>query len=196
MTIRVLSFLALLFCLASPAHADTIYTYTGDYFGTYTYNGQQLQPRVASVYTTADRITGSFTVADGFVPTRLVGGDAFTPGVLSYAFTDGNQTLTQANSIGTFNLFFDVFLNDVTMWNIAIGAPTGGAINTWVFGDRQDYARLDANNWGANGSDVGLADGSHRGTWTVTTVPEPMSLLLVAAGIGGVVLARGRRAAN
>jgi len=46
----------------------------------------------------------------------------------------------------------------------------------------------------ANGSSIGLADGSHRGTWTVTTVPEPMSLLLVAAGIGGVVLARGRRA--
>ena len=133
-------------------------------------------------------------MADGFVPTHLVGGDAFTDGVLRYAFTDGHQTLTQANSIGTFNLFFAVFSSDFTAWNIAIGAPTGGAIYTWVFRDRQDYARLDANNWGANGSDISLADGSHRGTWTVTTVPEPMSLLLVAAGIGGVVLARGRRA--
>src|SRR5439155_11606508 len=60
--------------------------------------------------------TGSFTVADGFVPGFNQGGAAFTGGgmlqapdgsyspapsgggVLSYSFTDGHQTLTPANS--------------------------------------------------------------------------------------------------
>jgi len=177
---RVLSFLALVL-LAGPAHADTVYTYTGDYFGTYIYNGF---PRVSGVYTTADRITGSFTVADDFVPVPLPGGARFTDAVLHYSFTDGHQTLTEANSTGQF------YLTIGYAWSVAIGAAAGGGIQTYLFGDRYDYAYLDANNWGMNGQSIGPADGSHLGTWTVTTVPEPMTLLLVVAGIGGIAAAR------
>src|SRR5438552_2546315 len=73
------------------ASADTIYTYTGDYFA----SGHLL-----GVYTTADRITGSFTVADGFLPDLGQGGRVFTGSILSYSFSDGHQTLTPANSTG------------------------------------------------------------------------------------------------
>src|SRR5437879_1748967 len=46
MTIRVLSFLALFFLLAVPAHADTVYTYTGDYFPASWLDG----PRIGGAY--------------------------------------------------------------------------------------------------------------------------------------------------
>jgi hypothetical protein len=65
------------------------------------------------VYTAADRITGSFTVAEGFIPGLTTSGASFTgggfysdgtrapeglSGVVSYSFTDGHQTLNQNNS--------------------------------------------------------------------------------------------------
>ena len=61
----VLPVLLVAVALVPAAHADTMYSYVGDYFGTYQSTGQ---PRVSGVYTTADRITGSFTVAEGFIP--------------------------------------------------------------------------------------------------------------------------------
>jgi hypothetical protein len=182
---RVLSFLALVL-LAGPAHADTVYTYTGDYFGTYVAldGSGHSSPRVSGVYTTADRITGSFTVADGFVPVPIAGAEVLTPAVLRYSFTDGHQTLTEANSAGNFALGHG-------MWGIAVMTVTGGIQTELAYGQRFDAARLDADNWGVNsGGGVDPSDGSHVGTWTVTTVPEPMTLLLVVAGIGGIAAAR------
>jgi hypothetical protein len=114
---NVLLALLILGIIPLSAYADTVYTYTGDYFGTYFGT-----PRVSGVYSTADRITGSFTVADGFVPGFTTGGAAFTgyglhqdanggygpstfmDGVLNYSFTDGHQTLTKANSTATIYL--------------------------------------------------------------------------------------------
>src|SRR5947208_6727693 len=62
----------LMLALTPGVHADTTYTYTGDHFGTYPWG-----PRVAGVYSTEDRITGSFTVRDGFVPGATSRGAAF-----------------------------------------------------------------------------------------------------------------------
>jgi hypothetical protein len=89
-----------------------------DYFGSWPYldGSGNTFPRVTGVYTTADRITGSFTVAEGFVPLPNTAGDLFTEGVLRYAFTDGHQTLTEANSTGRFHLALDL-----AMWAVAIG---------------------------------------------------------------------------
>ena len=49
--------------------------------------------------------------------------------------------------------------------------------------------------FGGNGQSVGPSDGSHRGTWTVQTVPEPPTIVLVAAGllaVGGGLWRRRR----
>ena len=172
--------------VTTVASADTIYTYTGDFFAP-SINGFT---RTAGVYSTADRITGSFMVRDGFVPIRTTGGDALTDGVVTWSFTDGHQTLTPDNSAGRFYLSLEF-----NVWNILVGQPnldalTGGGISTSFFGERIDSAWLDANNWGRNsGGQPGPQDGSHIGTWTVS-VPEPMSLVLVAAGIAGLFAAR------
>lgn len=195
MTIRVLSFLALFVLVAAPAAATTYttYIYTGDHFGSYEAldgSGTSL-PRVTGVYTVDDRITGSLTVADNFAQ-PVMGMSLVTAGVLHYAFTDGHQTLTEANSTGSFYVpRFDLGLDPANLqWNIAITTPTGG-ISSYRVGDRYDLAVLDANNQGINGVSNTRPDGSHAGTWIVS-VPEPMSLLLVLAGIGGVMLARLR----
>jgi len=196
------------------AEADTVYTYTGDYFGTAVFTLGQTWPSVSGVYTTADRITGSFTVADGFVPGMRQGGRVFAgvgylpaadggwsaapgpmDGVLAYSFSDGHQTLTKANSTGEFYLTVGTLSlttpDAEPMWNISIQTPGAvGGIFSYYFLERHDIGRLDADNWGKNGNCLyGGCDGSHLGTWSVT-VPEPMSIVLVIAGIGGLVGAR------
>ena len=110
--------------------ADTIYTYTGDAFVA----AWVLGPLSVGVYTPADRITGSFTVGDGFIPGRLAIGAAFTygpfgpdravvDGVLDYAFTDGHQTLTKRNSTATIVLEIPA---DPAAWAARAGYRRGG----------------------------------------------------------------------
>ena len=205
----VLPVLLVTVALVPAAHADTMYSYVGDYFGTI--NGQ---PRVSGVYTTADRITGSFTVAEGFIPGAVVGGASFTgggfysdgtqapaglSGVVSYSFTDGHQTLNQNNSSidgrlvlslpsdGNRGFNLGLWPSDFQprYWEIHISTPTGSSIGTVIYldGDRDDAGFLDQNNWGRNGVSTLPGDGSHRGTWTVAKVPEPATILLTAMGL-------------
>ena len=159
------------------ASADTIYSYTGDYFAPRPYSSSTL----SGVYTTADRITGSFTVGDSFVPLLTQGGSAFTPGVVMYSFTDGHQTLINANSTGTFYLTYGN-PNLTDMWSVDIRTATSW-ITSSLYYERHDYAGLDADNHGSNGGCFfDGCDGSHLGTWTVS-VPEPATLVLAAAGL-------------
>ena len=164
--------------LGPVAEADTMYSYIGDTFRA-----------VSGVYTLADRITGSFTVADGFVPIPRQYVNDFTLGVVSYSFTDGHQTLTEANSEGHFLLNHTPTASG--FWDVGVGGLAGG-ISTYNFFDRFDEAIL-AGDIGSNVCTVLCNDGSHAGTWTVTTVPEPSTLVLAAAGllaVGGRLLKR------
>jgi hypothetical protein len=170
---RTFSRVALLVLLAvilrAPVADADLYTYTGGNF-----------TGVSGVYTLQDSITGSFIVPDGYVPSHPAPAESdFTPGILSYSFTDEHRVLTQANSVGTFVfLHFPPISNDS---EVSITNPsTGGFIVTNFHGDE---GRLDATNWGGN-SDAGLS--RQVGHWTVT-VPEPMSLLLLIIGIAGIL---------
>src|SRR2546429_3763796 len=90
MKIRTWTVLSFLVALApSAAPANTIYTYEGGTFFT-----------VRGVYTTQDRITGSFELADSFVGIVGTGLQNVTAGVVRYSFTDDHQTLTDAHPTG------------------------------------------------------------------------------------------------
>jgi hypothetical protein len=57
--------LLVVLALAHGVEAVTTYSYVGDHFAAAV---SCCGPTVFGVYTTGDRITGSFTVADGFIP--------------------------------------------------------------------------------------------------------------------------------
>jgi len=179
----LLSFVLAL-ALASMSEADTIYSYVGDTFRT---DGIDFFAPPSGVYTLADRITGSFTVADGFVPVPVQYGAIWNAGVLTYRFTDGHQVLTESNSAlaGSLSLYTGT-PNTFAWWSVTIVAPSGSIATNSLY-DRHDGARLGASS--AGNTCAQYCDGSHPGTWSVS-VPEPMSLLLVVAGIGGLFGAR------
>ncbi len=182
----ILTFALILILALSPsAVADTLFTYTGDTFRT-----------VSGIYTLEDRITGSFTVAGGFVPEPATV-ENFTPGVISYSFTDGHQTLTEANSTGSFILEASLLLHGFQprYWRVETNtaSPCSTATNcAWIVSDlgienadRRDQGFLNLTNTGFNHVG-GPVDGSVRGAWTVQTVPEPMTTTLMLLGVGGV----------
>ena len=139
--------LALMILPIMPACADTLYRYESDPFRF-----------VTGAYEPGLRVTGNFVLADSFVaPVPQGGGPNWTnviPSALNYSFTDGKQTLTQANSTATIMMPFDrqtgqpspaqtalipqyTRLPPIEGWFVIdIRAPTGG----FVIATTQDWA--------------------------------------------------------
>lgn len=162
-----------------PASAGTVtYTYTGADFTS-----------VSGSYTTSDSVSGEFTLPAPLADNLTVL-TAITP--TSFSFSDGVQTLTQANA----SAGFDVATNSsgsITQWYILIQTTAGGALETI------DYPSLivedDASS--AAGSE-GLSAFS-PGTWTETDIvstPEPASLFLVGSGLAAAFARRLRKVRN
>jgi hypothetical protein len=123
----------------ASAKADTLYTYTSDHFSF-----------VQGVYTPGNQATLSLVVSASFVTQVATGPQDVTAGVVGYSFTDGQQTLTQDNSSGKFQLPFNpdgtsrllnLFPKNQEGWIFDITAPNGGVhagfntdygITTWV----------------------------------------------------------------
>jgi len=168
--------------LSVPAMADTTYTYTGNDFTS-----------ADSPYTTADSVTGSFTVASPLGPNFLYQEVDYT----SYSFSDGVQTETNA-------YFAEIYIatdgsGDITHWVVDFVDFVG---LTWV---STAYSPVLTNN-SDSGSDYILgqldqgSNDNDPGTWTSQTTdtppsptPEPSPIVLLGTGIICVLTVLKRR---
>ena len=183
---------------AGPALAD-VYTYT--------YTGQDYQ-YARGAYTTSERVTGSVTLASP-LPANLsfISGNLIYPvavSVLSFSFSDGLQTITDA-SPGLYTTIFE-FATDAAgapdEWQIVLeqSAVSGSTVyyngitaGYLTAGFTEDLGSYDALGGGGGPNEAYNQD--DPGTWTlpVSQTPEPGSLMLAATGAVGVMLAGVRR---
>ena len=198
--------------MASPALADTY---------TYTYTGQTYQ-FAAGAYTTSERVTGEVTVSAPLQSGAVPGfGDVLLPAsVISFSFSDGLQTITNASTGLEFSVF-NFAANGAglpTEWSVDLYQEvlegfisTGsGIIPEYGFnqietvsepGFTEDYVFLGNSPMGGTGW-LG-ENGNDPGTWTMTVnstagvavaaTPEPASLGLVLSGAVGMAGWVGRR---
>lgn len=165
--------------LAPLAHADTIYTYTGQAFTQFN-NGYTCQSQY-----------GECGIAGWFSFTSPLGDDfsgTVTP--LAFSFTDGTQTFSSDPSSPNYSTAFD----EGTPGVISLTTDANGNIQYWDFS-----VDLNSNTaWnlqslaGAGGSEdlaTAYTSGPAKnvdapGTWTETdTTPEPATWSLMGAGV-------------
>jgi hypothetical protein len=177
--------------LATPARADTTYTYTGNPF-------TLVQPGDSCVNGVGEcRLTGSFTVSGTGVGPNLVNPVALFP--TSFSFTDGVNTLTNLNFAANGSQKFIIGSTDAngtpTSWEIFLldGPGTGsfgfdsiGGNLTGGCGPAStvDYSGAPQNCQITNDA----ANFYDQGTWTVsstggTPMSEPSSLMLLGTGL-------------
>ena len=100
-------------CYAPVAKADTTYTYTGHDFTT-----------VSGSYTTSNFVSGSVTVSNllplnNFIDLSPCCYNLPDYSLISYSFTDGQQTVTELNS-GPRTFFFVTDGTGIQEWDIRI----------------------------------------------------------------------------
>ena len=68
-------------------------------------------------------LSGNFTVNEFLLPSAPFSGEDITSAVATFSFTDGNQTLTNLNSSGSFTISLDSSGALVGPWEIDISDP-------------------------------------------------------------------------
>jgi PEP-CTERM motif len=203
-TMRIFVAFVVTLALAGFAKADTLYTYTSDHFSF-----------VQGVYAPGNQAILSLVLSGSFVTQVATGAQDVTAGVVRYSFTDGQQTLTQNNSSANFALPFNPdgtsrLLNPDFKtqegWVFDITAPNGGVhavfatdygITTWVgapqpstFGFCGPINSLTLCFFDPTISTEAISNvqptGGMPGRWTVQTVSEPSTLLLLGTGLLGM----------
>ncbi|MGA3187807.1 MAG: PEP-CTERM sorting domain-containing protein [Bryobacteraceae bacterium] len=173
------------FILTVPLTAASVYTYTGNDFTTAT----------GPLLTTGDSVTGSFTLASPLGDN--LDGVNIAPTALSFSFTDGPDTITNTTpGVNTCSCSptIDIFTNgsgQIINWDISLTVGELGAENITT----QDFdAGLFASgiqdsgsvNTNPEGTDT-ASNSNDPGTWSAgasnTSVPEPGSMILAAAGL-------------
>ena len=148
---------------------------------TYTYTGNDFDPnQVVAPYTSADFVSGFFTVASPLGASLTYG--PFTPD--SYSFTDQHQTFDSATPPP--NVTFDV------------GTDASGNINKWEIVLQNGLNQVSTFSFASDSGEMGASGGNilfDPGTWVESTagtspVPEPGNVALIGLGLVGIGLVR------
>lgn len=169
-------------CFATNASAIATYSYTGNNFTTI--NDSGLSP---GSYDTGMSVSGTITLTAPLA-SNLANAD-ISASVISFSFTDGRQTFTEADSLASAN--FWSFSTDGT-----------GAITAWLI-DLKDVLSPPRRILTQNriiGEIVAIEDSGfldfdlgqildNPGTWTAT-IPEASTSLLLGMGLLGIAIRR------
>jgi hypothetical protein len=182
----------------ASAKADTVYTFVG---GTFNY--------ATGVYTPGDQVTGYFVLSSSFVPVATNGPESVNSGIVSYSFTDGHQTLTQLNSVGSFYVGFNYKdgtpilpdyrrPNTQTGWYVSIKAPTSAILTEFDSSSTGDYTTA-AGLGGCSGSifsgtcsslavisDLVQIQAGFAGSWTMQVPEGGSTALFLFVGLAGL----------
>lgn len=171
------------------ARADQTYTYSGNPFTTD--SGTDTCPPECS-------LSGSFTISS-----PLGTGLSYVElGPTGYSFTDGNTVWNQSDSTIDAFLMSTNGAGQITNWEITLVLNSG--VEPWMITANNGpnincvgcYATVDQTESADVGSPTGIAyNGNDEGTWTVGAVgkvPEPSSILMLGAGLFGMLSARRR----
>jgi hypothetical protein len=183
-------FVIMIALLASGAQAATTYQYVGNNFDTITDNDPP-----TGTYTTAMRVTGSFTVS---APLATMGLTDIRASVLSYSFSDGRGTYTESNSsIDEFDVAIDGS-GQITNWQVLFDGPRGTNVGEQfpffvgteniTMGVVEDSGFFGECTGAAAGCDAvfdSAVIGALPGTWSVVPLPAAVWLFGSALGLLG-----------
>ena len=170
-------------CLAAPAKADSVESYTGNAYTTIAVP--------SSGYTTANFITATLTFANPLPADASlaygfggIGTPTATDPLLAFVISDGSATLNLSDGINIFLVTGSE--GQIVSWFVgACAAPCSSALNIDTqFGLPAPFGgALDASTQGSYGTILAY-NTDDPGKWT--SVPEPSGLLMLGVGILGL----------